>query len=508
MTASPPIAPRGIVLGLFIFAGPALRTSLLGSLLVSEAAIGRAYGLSDPGLAILMESIVCGALLSTLLLRFLADRFGALRLSLGSAVAVLMILAVTMLAGQALVPGAVTTAFLFGSAGLLGFASAVLATITQVLLGKASEPDSHDREVLQSIWSAGQPAGFIVGSVAGGLLVKLVDWWAAYALTAILALLVLVSLCTNQRLRGLLVSGEARREEAQRPHWDSLLWLLATIAAFEVWSTFGSLVSWTSLITNMALVGILITGTLALRDLRRPDRIHAISVEPFAAAGFAGGVVVLLLLQLPTTAEFEVLLLSTLTNASPELLGDRSAFGNVGQILGTSLAGVLIYHGRARLALLGGLVLLLLGLLAYIAYPWVHGLVFVYSSRFMAGLGAGLATPTLFLFALARVRSDLSTPAGTWLVLVLIGSTELGLALLDLVLSAATAMTGSVFWGFVVVEAAQAGFGLVVLAAAWLVVRFEAAGESGPHATDRHIDGTPAGSAALGAPASGRRLLR
>ena len=82
------------------------------------------------------------------------------------------------------------------------------------------------------------------------------------------------------------------------------------------------------------------------------------------------------------------------------------------------------------------------------------------------GFGAGLATPVLFVLALARMPADLSIPAGTWLVLTLIGGTEIGLAVFDLVLSAATVSTGSPFAGYVVVEAAQAATGVGVLVVA------------------------------------------
>ena len=66
-------APAGLTtprpaLWILVFAGPALRSSLLGCLLVAEGAIATAFDLSVEALTILFEGAIFGGLLAVLLM--------------------------------------------------------------------------------------------------------------------------------------------------------------------------------------------------------------------------------------------------------------------------------------------------------------------------------------------------------------------------------------------------------------------------------------------------------
>lgn len=466
--SSVPAAPRraGLVLSLVVFAGPGLRTSLLGSLLVAEAAIGKACGLGDQALAILVESVVFGGLVATLVQPALGRAVGVRRLSVAASVAVVLMLASTFVLAPRLAPQSSTAWILFAGAAALGFASAVLSPVTQAMLCRASETNPAARHMLQTVWSAGQPAGFIVGSLAGGIGMELWDWPGAFAVPLVFAVLAALPLLFGRRL-GLDIDEE---EGGAASGSGELGVLLLAVAAFEVWSTLGSQHTWLGPWTLAALVMTVASIAAAVARLRRSEH-PALSPAPYGVAGFTAAAIVLLLLQLPTTAEFEVLLLTDLAGTKPEALGDRAALGNIGQIAGTALAGVLMLRRRFGLALVGGLAITFVGLAAYVAYPWASGIAFISVTRIVVGFGTGLATPVLFVAALDRMPARLSTPAGTWLVLILIGGTEVGLALLDMVLGGVTRLTGSPLAGYVVVEAVQALLCLVVLVVAVVALR-------------------------------------
>jgi hypothetical protein len=107
------------------------------------------------------------------------------------------------------------------------------------------------------------------------------------------------------------------------------------------------------------------------------------------------------------------------------------------------------------LALAAGFALTIVGLAGYCLYFWWSGFAFAATTRAMAGFGGGLLTPVLFVIALNRMPAALQVAAGTWLVLGVIGGTEVGLAMFDIVLDLTTALTGSAMRGYLSVEIAQ-----------------------------------------------------
>jgi DHA2 family methylenomycin A resistance protein-like MFS transporter len=439
---------------------------LLGCLLVAEQALGRAFALSAETLAILVEGALFGGLLAVFLVPPLVAVAGIRRVALIAAVMTLVCLVFAIAAAPLASNDTRATVGLFVVTGLLGFFVALLSPISQSLLNSATMSSDSARHSLQSAWSAGQPAGFIVASLAGGVLVEKFGWWATLTVPLAFALMCVVALLDRN-----IAPPAAHKTAGHRPSTSEIVWIVLALVAFEVWSTWGSLKSWLSpgVLASLA-AAILITAVALNRTRRAPE--PAISPKPFAAAGFAAAIFILFIYQFPTTAEFEVLLLTQLGNMSADDIGTRTAIGNVGQIAGTAAAAALLLRHRVGLALTLGFALTIAGLGSYVLYPWWDGFIFTTVTRTIAGLGTGILTPVLFVLALNRMPAALQVAAGTWLVLALIGGTEVGLALFDVVLKLMTEITGSVVGGYVAVESAQLACGIVTaLLTAWLTVR-------------------------------------
>ena len=461
VTASPRLA-----LWVIVFAGSALRTSLLGCVLVAEAAIGETFGLSAGALAVLVESIVFGGLVAVFMVPWLVAKVGIRAASQGAAAGTVICLVAALMLAPLTSPAVQAQAGLFVVAALLGFFVAVLSPIAQTLLNDATTSDPSLNRSLQSVWSAGQPTGFVLASLLGGILLERFGWWSALVTPLAFAGIALLALMDRQVLQ----RAEQHETEVQ-PGIRDVAWIIVMLLAFQVWSTWGSLGSWLEPGVLVTLLATVIVSVVALDQLRRSQN-PAISPQPFAIPGFAAAALILFVYQLPTTAEFEVLLLTQLANMPAAEIGTRTAIGNGGQIAGTALAAVLLLRHRIALALVAGFGLTLVGLVGYTLYPWWNDFPYTVVTRTIVGFGGGLLTPTLFVLALHQMPSSLQIAAGTWLVLAMIGGTEIGLALFDIVLEIAARFSGAKFAGFLAVEVAQLAVGAAVaLLAALLTLR-------------------------------------
>jgi MFS family permease len=439
---------------------------LLGCLLVAEQEIGKVFNLGAVPLAILVESIVFGSLLAVFLVPPLVATIGIHRASLSAALVSALCLAVSVAAAPLMSAGALATAVLFFVATLLGFFVAVLSPVTQTLLNHATATDARSRRSLQSVWSAGQPTGFIVAAVAGGVLIERYGWWTALMVPLALALVSSLALLDRN-----IVHPSTRDEIVVRPGLNEIAWIILALVAFEIWTTWGSLRSWIEPGVLVTLMITVVVSIVAVGQLRRSSR-PAVSLAPFSIAAFAGATFILFIYQFSTTAEFEVLLLNELGHLSPAEIGTRTAVGNAGQVAGTAIAALLLLRHQLGLALAAGFTLTVIGLAGYVLYPWSDNLVFAASTRTIAGFGSGLLTPVLFVIALNKMPSSYQVAAGTWLVLAMIGGTEVGLALFDMVLEVATGMIGPTVGSYLAVEIAQFVLGLATaIAAAWLIAR-------------------------------------
>jgi MFS family permease len=460
-----PARPRP-ALWLLVFAGPALRTSLLGCLLVAEPALGDAFALSAETLAILVEGAIFGGLLAVFLVPPLVERAGLRRVAFLAATLTVLCLLISIAGGPFASNDQRAVIGLFVATGLLGFFVALLSPISQALLNNATTSDPAARHSLQSAWAAGQPAGFIVASLVGGVLIERFGWWATLTVPLLFALVSVLALLDRT-----VVQLTSRKPVDLKPSTNDIIWIVLALVAFEIWSTWGSLRSWLAP-GVLATLMVTIVFTMLAVSRTRQSPVPAVSPKPFASAGFAAATLILFIYQFPTTAEFEVLLLGELAHMPAAEIGMRTAIGNVGQIAGTAFAAALLLRHRAGLALIIGFILTIVGLAGYALYPWWNGLVFTTVTRTIAGFGAGILTPVLFVLALNRMPAQFQIVAGTWLVLALIGGTEVGLAIFDVVLEVATGLAQSAFTGYVVVEAAQLAFGIATaILTAWLIVR-------------------------------------
>lgn len=458
--------PPGLLLSVLVCTGPALRTALLGGLLVAEGAIGTAFHLDAETQAILVEGAVLGSLLAVFLLPVMTHRFGAAYVAGGSAIATVLVLALGLAAAAlGISPGPAATAGLLIGGLVAGFAVAVLAPVTQIMLNRRTEGNPRATHTLQSLWNAGQPAGFVVASLLTGVLIGPLGWSAALIVPLILAVIAMAALVLV-RLRYPL---PVKTDPLTSPDRTDVALIVVALIAFELWSTLGTLRGWVAPMTVVSLALTLVAGGFALNGLLKSPT-PAMPVAPFRDVRFAVATLVLFLYQFATTAEFEVLLLADLAKMSPVDLGDRTAVGNIAQIAGTALAGVMMVRGATRLGLLAGMAITAIGLASYITYPWLDTLLYVTVTRSIVGFGAGLVTPILFTLALAGIGSRDQVAAGTWLVIATIAGTEVGLALLDIVLTAATTLGGSPRNGYIGVETVQFGIGLAVALAALALV--------------------------------------
>ncbi len=420
--------------------------------------MGKAFGLDAEGQAILLEAVILGNLVAVFLLPAMMQRFGPDRVAAVSALATAAILALGLVAAHLGVrPGGATTTALLLASLAAGFAVAVLAPVTQILLNNGTEGDTRATHTLQSLWNAGQPAGFVAASLLAGVLIGPLGWSAALLVPLALAVVATVALVAYRAGR----PAEDKEPPATPPDLRDIVLIVLALVAFELWSTLGTLRSWLAPGALASLAVLVVAGGLALRGLFTAPA-PAISLVPFRNHCFARATLVLFLFQFATTAEFEVLLLADLAKMSAIDLGDRTAIGNIAQIAGTALSGFMLLRRSAREGLLVGLAITTVGLASYITYLWADGLMYVTVTRSIVGFGSGLVTPILFTLALATITSRDHVAAGTWLVIATIAGTEIGLALLNIVLDVANGFGHSSRRGYVTVETVQFLVGLAV----------------------------------------------
>lgn len=427
--------------------------------------MGTAFGLSAEVQAILLEAVVLGNLVAVFLLPAMMLRFGPDRVAAASALATVAILALGLVTARVGVsPSPLTTAVLLFASLAAGFAVAVLAPVTQILLNRTTQGNPRATHALQSLWNAGQPAGFVAASLGAGVLIGTLGWSAALLVPLVLAAVATVAMAVHRA-----TTPATPEPLPAAPNRSEIVLIVLALVAFELWSTIGTLRSWIGPGALISLAVMLVAGGYALHGLLT-SAAPAISLAPFREHSFARATLVLFLFQFATTAEFEVLLLADLAKMSAIDLGDRTAIGNIAQIAGTALAGLMLVRKAAYSALLLGLAITTVGLASYITYPWLDGLGYVTITRSIVGFGSGLVTPVLFTFAMAAISPRDQVAAGTWLVIATIAGTEIGLALLDVVLAVATTLGGSAKNGYVGVETVQffVGFAVALVAAALL----------------------------------------
>ena len=407
--------------------GNGLKAVLSSSVLVSEAPFASYLGMTPERVAVLLETIIAGMVVALaacpLLLQYVSARNLAMIAS-GAAATAFCAFALVDLAGAApAVREASAFAGLAVGAGML----ALLAPTAQALIALAPAGPTHT--TLTTLWTGATPAGFLVAPQFVKFLLPALGlgyYFLAFSLLPVLLLGLLGVLAfampTGREARVVIVPAQQR----------VLLLVVAAVLAFEIWTTFGSVVGYRTIgaIAGLAAFAAAALGLArALRRLAAPALLRSVSAWLLFA---------LFVLEMPTTGFFDTAYLAQHQFAE-SFIANRSTFAAGMQIAGTVVAGWLVHRRpAAQPALLlwfGGAAVA--GVAALATYPWTRNEVLIMAAPALEGFGAAGVT---VLVCLAVVRAAGVSPLWAALPsLAIMLGTEFGLEILQLVFAGAQA---------------------------------------------------------------------
>ena len=462
--AGAPIAPLALAaLAGIALLGNGLKAVVTSSVLVSEAQFAAFLRVSPERVAVLMETIVAGMVIALALCPLFLSRLSARALAriacLVAAGAFATFAAAELAApAEALREFAAFACFSAGAGAL-----ALLAPTAQALVTQA--PAASTRTALTTVWTGATPAGFLVAPQLVKYLLPALGLGVYFLVFAALPLVLLGLLAV------LAVVQSATREAGPRgPHIAASVMapFVAVVVAFEVWSTLGSVTSYSASLTWASLFGCVLAAVWLSRAVQRDE-------PPAAFAGSAGWLLAALFaLEMPTTGFFETAYLVE-HGFAQSFVADRATLAAAAQILGTAAAGALAHRWPAaesalRYAFAG---LLSAGLAAIAAYPWLDLPAYFLWTPVVEGFGAGGLT---LLLCLAVVRDAARHPLRAALpsMAIMLG-TEFGLELLQLVFAVPRAWGAGSSVSFGALFVTQVLFALGVLALLRIAARREAA---------------------------------
>ncbi|MEO8754164.1 MAG: hypothetical protein ABI624_15955 [Casimicrobiaceae bacterium] len=462
--------PLIAVAGIALF-GNGLKAIVSSSVLVSEAQFAEFMRISLEHTGLLMESIMAGMVIALGVCPILLQRISPRTLGIGaSAIAAAAFAAFG--AVEMAQPGgwarelAVFACFTLGAGAL-----ACLAPASQALIASATIAVTA-RGPMTTVWTGAAPAGFL----AAPQLVKFVlpllglgGYFLAFSVFPVVVLVLLVLVVYVQSPEHAATAGDQLPTRV-------LLSFVSVVAAFELWSTLGSLNGYVQPATWAGLAVLAACLALFARSLRN-------AALPATALGNSRWLLAaLFLLELPTTGFFDTAYLFG-NGMTQGFVADRSTLAAASQIAGTVLAGVL-RHGRPAREwplLVGATAITIAGIVAIAAYPWLgDDRAWFLLTPALQGFGVGALTG---LLVLAVMRDAVAHPVLAALPsLAILFGTEFGLEVLQLVFAAARAVGQDVHGAYATVFAVEVLLALalpVVLAIARL------------RRVDRDVDGTP-----------------
>jgi len=430
--------------------GNGLKSIVSSSVLVSEAQFAALLGISTVHVALLLESIIAGMVVALATCPLLLQRLTARALGIVACVAATVAFATFAFVDLSDSAAWVRELSAFGCFAIGAGALALLAPAAQVLVALAPTPAM--RTTLTSMWTGAAPAGFLVAPQLVKVMLPVMGigfyflGFSALPLVMLTLLGLLGFALPAVRHAGVAVSALPRR---------MLLAFVATVIAFEVWTTSGSVGSYVAPATLLGLAAFAATGLDLAREVKR-------YTFPPELTGVTGGLLLaLFVLQFPTTGFFDTAFLAQHQFAQA-FIADRATLAAAAQILGTLAAGVLVHRRPAaqHALLLGFAVIALAGLGAIAAYPWItHPLYYLWTPA-VEGFGAAGVT-VLVCLAVVRDASRYPLLAALPSIAIMLG-TEFGLELLQLVF----ALTGTAGVGadgaYGAVFFAQVAFALAV----------------------------------------------
>jgi hypothetical protein len=418
--------PLVAVAGIALF-GNGLKAIVSSSVLVSEAQFAQFMRISLEHTGLLMESIMAGMVIALGVCPILLQRISPRTLGIGASAIAAAAFAAFGLVEMAQPGGWVREWAVFACFTLGAGALACLAPASQALIASATVATSA-RGPMTTVWTGAAPAGFL----AAPQLVKFVlpvlglgGYFLAFSVFPVVVLVLLVLVVYVQAPeRAAAASGDQLPTRV-------LLSFVGVVAAFELWSTLGSLNGYVRPATWAGLAVLAACLALFARSLHR-------AALPAAALGKSRWLLAaLFLLELPTTGFFDTAYLFG-NGMAQGFIADRSTLAAASQIAGTVLAG-LLRHGRPdrewRLLVLSTAITIA-GVVSTAAYPWLgEDRAWFLFTPALQGFGAGALTG---LLVLAVMRDAVTHPVLAALPsLAILFGTEFGLELLQLVFAAA-----------------------------------------------------------------------
>ena len=444
-----------VVLGCVALLGNGLKGIVTSTVLVSEAQFAAFLGIAVERVALLMQTIVAGMVVALavypLVLRRISARTIAL-LACGLAVAAFAVFAAVALVDPMAWQRelAAYVCLTLGAAALAWLAPSAQALVLQW-------PSPSGRKVLTTVWTGATPAGFLAAPQLAKWLLPALGLGAYFLAFAALPLMLLALVAVTAA-----VSPSARAQDVNGGASQALVVaFVATVGAFELWSTLGSTVGYLAPSTLASLAILCATlawlggGFMRAKASAAPSDTHWL-------------VAALFVLEIPTTGFFEAAFLFD-RHMAAAFVADRATLAALAQVAGTLAAGLFAHHQpesemRLRWVFAG---LLLAGVVAYAFYPSVADPVFYLSTAMLTGMGAGGLTLLLCLRIVSGAdRAPLLAALPSIAIMV---GTECGLEILEVVYAAARAAgwaTGPAYRALFIAQIAFAALVIALLAAA------------------------------------------
>ncbi|MFO1305505.1 MAG: hypothetical protein U1F54_17395 [Burkholderiales bacterium] len=409
--------------------GNGLKSIVTSTVLVSEARFAAFLGIAVESVALLMETIVAGMVIALAAYPLALRRYPVRAIAIVAALAAAAAFAAfAAFAGHA--SGASREAWAYGCLTLGGAAIVWLAPSAQSLV--LAWPGNEGRRALTSLWTGATPAGFLAAPQLAKWLLPSLGLSAYFATFAAmpLAFAALVATCA------LVPAGV---DEDALPA-SVVIAFVATVIAFEAWSTAGSLRGYLAPATLASLPLLALAVTWLVQRARRFAQTAMTATGATAWWSLAA----LFALEIPTTGFFEAAFLYD-RGMSETLVADRATLAAMAQVAGTLVAGVALHRDgehRARVAWIA-CALAILGVAGYAAYPWGASVPWFMATAAVAGLGVGGLTLVLCL-AIVRGADRAATLAALPSIAIMIG-TEFGLEMLQGVSAAASAVARDPF---------------------------------------------------------------
>ncbi len=439
-----------VVIGAVALLGNGLKALVTSTVLVSEGAFAAYLRMSPEQVAVLMQMLIAGMVVSLALCPLLLQRTSARRLGLGAcavATAAFGGFAAIDLAGMSPV-WRLAGAFVGLAVG--AGALALLAPVAQALVAQTPTPPL--RTSLTTLWTLAAPAGFLLAPQLVKEVLPVTGLGLYFGGFALLPLAMALLLACVPLV--LARTHEGTTEAAGLPA-APVLAFVAVVVAFETWTGVGDVAGFASPLALGTLCACLAAAVLFARRLRATDRPPALAgAVPWLLAA-------LFLLQVPTTGFFDTAYLVA-SGRAEAFVANRATFGAAAQIAGTLAAGALAHRlpreaGAVRLAFAaiaaGGTAL-------FLGYPSTTSMALLYAAPMVMGFGAaGLAV--LLCLALVQEAGRQPILAAFPSMAIMLG-TEFGLELLQMVYAAIAALGTADTVRYTGVFAAQVAFALAV----------------------------------------------